>query len=98
VSALEAVVKVCQANGMALVAADTDSVARGAVAALAIDYYQLGRQTGEMIDKILKGTSPATLPVETLREFELHVNLQAAAATGLDLQPAFIERAAKVIR
>lgn len=97
VSALEAVVKVCQANHLPLVAADTDSVTRGAIAALAIDYYQLGRQTGDMIAKILKGADPATLPVETLREFELHVNAKAARASGVTLRKAFVARAAKVI-
>ncbi len=95
VSALEAVVRVCQDNDLPFITADTDSVARGSIASLAIDYYKLGRQTGEMVARILKGADPATMPVETLREFELHVNTAAARAMGVNLPPAFVERATK---
>ncbi|RMG97839.1 MAG: ABC transporter substrate-binding protein [Candidatus Dadabacteria bacterium] len=96
VSALEAVVRVCQEAKMPLVTGDTDSVKRGAVAAIAIDYYELGRQTGDMIDRILKGANPAEMPVETLKNFELHVNKNAAAAMGATLPADFVAKAAKV--
>ncbi len=98
VSALEAVVKVCQDNDMPLITGDTDSVARGSIAALAIDYYELGRQTGDMIARILKGANPAEMPVETLKNFELHVNVKSARAMGVELPEAFVKRAAKVYR
>ncbi len=98
VSALEAVVKVCQDNDMPLITGDTDSVARGAIAAIAIDYYELGRQTGDMVARILKGANPAEMPVETLKNFELHVNVKAAKAMGVTLPEAFVKRAAKVYR
>ena len=98
VSALEAVVKVCQDNDMPLITGDTDSVARGAIAAIAIDYYELGRQTGDMVARILKGANPAEMPVETLKNFELHVNVKAAEAMGVKLPEAFVKRAAKVYR
>ncbi|MFP5213998.1 MAG: ABC transporter substrate-binding protein, partial [Acidobacteriota bacterium] len=48
VSAFDSVVKVCTENQIPLFAADIDSVPRGAMAAVAIDYYRLGKQSGEM--------------------------------------------------
>ncbi len=96
VSALEAVIKVCRDNKIPLINADTDSVSRGSIAALAIDYYKLGQQTGDMVDRILKGANPADMPVETLRVFELHVNPEGAKKMGVTLSEAFIKKAAKI--
>ena len=70
----------------------------GSIAAIAIDYYKLGLQTGDMIHRVLKGADPATMPVETLKEFELHVNLKAAAEMGVTLPEDFVARAAKVYK
>jgi putative ABC transport system substrate-binding protein len=55
VSALEAVIKVAEDNKILLIAAEKDSVMRGAVATIGLDYYELGKQTGEMALKILAG-------------------------------------------
>ena len=41
-----------------VVAADTDAVTRGAVAALGLNYYDLGRQTGKIVVRILNGEAP----------------------------------------
>jgi putative ABC transport system substrate-binding protein len=60
VSAYESLVKVGQDAKIPLVASDTDSVKRGAMAALGINYRDLGEQTGRMVVRILKGESPAT--------------------------------------
>jgi putative ABC transport system substrate-binding protein len=85
ISRLEAVAKICAASKVPLYTADVDSVPRGAIAALAIDYYRLGRQTGGMAERILNGADPATMPVETLRKLKLHVNVQAATRMGVEL-------------
>lgn len=97
VSALESLVKVCEQAHLPLFASDTDSVARGAVAALAIDYYRMGRQTGEMAEKILvNGAKPATMPVETLKDLQLYVNQTAAGRMGLSVPQAVAGRADKI--
>ncbi len=96
VSAFESVVKVCEDNKIPLLAADIDSVPRGAIAALAIDYYRLGRQSGEMAVRILEGADPAAMPVETLKDLKLYVNEGAAEKMGVDLPQAVVERADKV--
>ncbi len=96
VSALESVLKVGGENRLPIFAADVDSVARGAVAAMGFDYYQHGRQTGAMARKILAGTKPSALPVEYQQELQLHINLKAAEAMGAPAPPQLIDRAAKL--
>ena len=97
VSAFESVVKVCEENKIPLFAADVDSVPRGAVAALAIDYYGLGRQAGEVAIRILKGAEPGSIPVETLKDLKLWVNKEAASKMGVTLPDAVLQKADKVL-
>ena len=51
-----------------------------------------------MVDKILKGTKPADIPVEQPKKFEFIVNLKAAKQIGLTIPPNVLVRAGKVIR
>ena len=97
VSAFEAITQVGYQAKLPVFAADTDSVTRGAIAALAVDYYKMGRQTGEMVNRILQGAKPAEMPVETLREFQIHLNPGSAAKMGLDIPAALLKRADKII-
>ena len=98
VSAFEAITQVGYQAKLPVFAADTDSVARGAIAALAVDYYKMGRQTGEMVSRVFKGSNPAEMPVETLREFQIHLNPGSAAKMGLDVPEALLQRADKIIQ
>jgi putative ABC transport system substrate-binding protein len=55
------------------------------------------RRSAALVDKILKGTRPADLPVETPTQFELVVNLKAAKMIGLTISESFLLLADKVI-
>ncbi len=98
VSALESAIKVCIQHRVALFCADVDSVKRGAVAAMGFDYYQHGRQTGAMAERIFEGADPGTLPIESQKELELHLNLKFADQMGVDVPSAIVESADQVYR
>jgi len=93
----EALVKVAGDAKIPLIASDTDSVKRGAVAALGVDYFDLGRQTGRIAARILNGEDPGTIPSETGKNLQLFLNTSAAAKQGVTLSPELIESATTVI-
>lgn len=97
VSAYEALVKVGNDAKIPLIASDTDSVSRGAIAALGINYHDVGVQTGEMVVRILKGAKPGDMPSETSEKLELFVNPSAAQKQGVTLDEAFTKSAAKIV-
>ena len=70
----------------------------GSLLAYGADPSALCRRSAVFVDKILKGTKPADLPVERADKFALIVNLKTAQALGLTLSPMFLSRADEVIK
>ncbi|MDS1141470.1 ABC transporter substrate-binding protein [Pusillimonas sp. SM2304] len=97
VSAYEALVKVGNDAKIPLIASDTDSVKRGAIAALGVNYKDLGLQTGKMVIKILKGEQPGNIASETSDKLELYVNPAAAEKQGVTLSEDFVKSATQVV-
>ncbi len=98
VSALEGVIKTGIENKLPVYAGDTDSVPRGAIAALGFNYYDVGRQTGAIVARILKGEKPGDIPVEGVQKTELAVNLKSAQAMGVDIPPELLAEAKSVVK
>lgn len=98
ISAMEGIIKIAEQAKIPVFAGDTDSVKRGAVAALGFNYYEVGRQTGMIVTEILNGKSPKEIPVQGIEKTELFVNPKAALRMGLTLNPEIIARAKEVIQ
>jgi putative ABC transport system substrate-binding protein len=73
-------------------------VERGALFSYSADLASVGRAAAAYVDKILKGTNPADLPVDQVSRFELVINLKTAKALGLTIPPTVLLLATKVIQ
>ena len=98
ISAVESVVKVGIDAQIPVFAGDTDTVKRGAVAAVGYDYFDLGRQTGDIVVSILKGKKPGSIDVKMAEGTNLFVNPKMAARMGITIPAAVLSRATKVIK
>jgi len=98
VSALEAVVGVGVDNKLPVFAGDTDSVKRGVIAAVGFDYYDVGRQTGKIVARILKGEKPGDIAVQGVEITQLFVNPGAAEKMGITIPEALVASAKEVVK
>ena len=77
---------------------DPQFVEAGGLMTYGVSFTDLDRRAATYVDKILKGRTPADLPVEQPMKFEFIVNLPAAKKIGLTIPPNVLVRADKVIR
>jgi putative ABC transport system substrate-binding protein len=74
-----------------------DGAAAGGLISFGPNYEDLFRRAADFVDKILRGSSPADIPVEQPTKFELVINLKTAKALGLDVPAALLVRADELI-
>ena len=77
---------------------EKEFVDEGGLMSYGADYDDLFRRSAHYIDKILKGTKPAELPVQQATKFEFVINLKASKRIGLTLSPEFLARANQIIK
>ena len=69
-----------------VVSSENSSVELGALFTMGLDYYELGKRTGEMAIEILKGKPVSDIPFETSKKMKLYVNEDTAKALGIDVK------------
>jgi putative ABC transport system substrate-binding protein len=74
-----------------------DYVAAAGLISYGPNYLDLNRRAAEFVDKILRGTKPADIPVEQPTKFDLVINLVTAKALGIEIPSTLLARADEVI-
>jgi putative ABC transport system substrate-binding protein len=70
----------------------------GGLVSYGADLHETGRQAAKLVDRILKGESPAQIPVQSATKLELSVNVDTARKLGLPIAPTILEHADRVFR
>jgi putative ABC transport system substrate-binding protein len=77
---------------------DREFAQAGGLIGYGMNVLEVWRRSAYFVDRILKGTRPAELPVERIRKFEVTLNLKTAKALGVTIPPLVVARADEVIR
>lgn len=96
VEALQTVLDKANAQKIPVFGSEIEQVKNGCVASMGIDYFQLGKETGLMAAKILKGEATAQdTPYISASAAELYVNTAAAEKIGMTLDDSYVATAAE---
>ncbi len=85
-------------NRLPLMSEGSDFVDAGGLVSYSADDSENYRRAAYYVDRILKGTKPADLPVEQPTKFEFVINLKTAKEIGATIPPNVLARADRVIR
>ena len=98
ISNLKRIADLATKNRLPSIYSRGDYVASGGLMSYGGDRAEPYRRAAVMVDKVLKGTKPADLPVEQPTKFELMINLKTAKQIGLTIPPNVLARADRVIK
>ena len=94
VGVLSSILEKTDEAGVPVYGSEVEQVKMGCVASAGIDYIALGRQTGEMAAKILKGEATASeMDYETITEYGIYINSDALAAMNITVPQEIADRA-----
>jgi ABC-type uncharacterized transport system substrate-binding protein len=98
VSQAQAIIETARAKRLATMFQDESVVAKGGLASYGQNYYEIGRLSAKHVQRVLGGTPPGELRVETVDNVELVINLQTAKQLGVTIPAQVLARANKVIK
>lgn len=97
VGALGNLLEAANNEGIPVFGSEIEQMTQGCVAGEGIDYFELGKQTGRMAAKIIRGEADAaSLDYETIEQSQLYINYEAAENLGIEIPQELTERAIKV--
>ena len=96
-SALDSVIKVSESKKIPMVITDVERLSDGALCALGYDYATSGIQAAHLVDRILKGESPGSIPFEKYSRLTIGVNLRAARQMGIAIPSELLDRTTVII-
>ena len=85
-------------NRLPAMYSNSEFVEAGGLMSYAPNYTDLFRRTADFVDKVLKGPTPADLPIDQPKKFDFIINLKAAKQIGLTIPPNVLARADRVIK
>ena len=92
------IIDTARAKKLATIGYEQSLVAQGALVSYGVSYYEIGRLSAKYVQRVLTGTSPQNLPVESVSRFVMAVNLKTARELGLTIPQAVLMRADVVIQ
>ncbi len=93
VSAYEALHKAALEIKVPVIAADKDTVKRGALATYAVNQYEIGTETGKIAARVLRGEKAGSIPTSAVSKMSLSINQNTAKALGLTLSETLVKEA-----
>jgi len=96
-SQAQSIIDMAKAKKLPTMFHEESLVAHGALVSYGASYYQIGRLSAKYAHRVLTGTSPQNLPVESLSRLSLAVNLKTARELGLTIPQSVLLRADKII-
>lgn len=94
ISGVGAALKVAIEHKIPLYVGDSGTVAKGGLAAVSVGYPELGRETGKLVARVLRGER--CIPVVVARGSEIYLNLKAAELMGVSIPEEIIKKAKKI--
>lgn len=95
VSAYEALHKAALEGKIPVIASDKDTVKRGALAAYAVNQYDIGVATGKVAARVLRGEKAGDIAISDVNKFELSVNTKTAEELGITFSDSLLEQASE---
>lgn len=85
VSAAQSVVQVTNKNKIPLISGESSVVDAGGLATIGINYENLGKQTGDMALRVIKGAKPQDMAIESQKNFDVVINQETAKLLGIEI-------------